>query len=216
MEPVTFILTSSNRFDLLCQTIDSFMAVNEYPISKFIINEDSGNKECANKILKRYGDYMHVLFHPKREGLSKAIDTLIRNVDTEYVFTCEDDWLFENNRNFISESLNILLSNPHIHQVWIRKNTDHAHPLGEPFELNGIKVRDVLKGYQGHWGGFTFNPSLRRMSDIRNMFPMGFSLFGDEALCSKHVERIGYDAVSLVNHACKHIGWGRHTENFKV
>lgn len=216
MDKVTLVITSSNRFDLLCQTLDSFLALNTYPIEKIIINEDSGNIECATKIIQRYGHIAHVLYHPVREGLSKAIDNLLKHVETEFVFTCEDDWLFEGNSHFIPNSIAVMKEYPQINQVWVRDKNDHNHPLGPIRRMNNIYLREVLKGYQGHWGGFPFNPGLRRMSHIAEMFPNGFAEFGDEAVCSKHVESLGYFAVSLEHSACRHIGYGRHTEGFKA
>ena len=153
----------------------------------------------------------HVLFHPKREGLSTALDNLIKHVETEYVFNIEDDWEFFGNPNFMQESLDILEDYPKFNQVWIRDKKDHKHPL-EPYNS---KFDLVLKGYQGHWGGFSFNPSLRRLEDIKQLFPNGFKEFGDEALCSKQAEKYGYNTASLTNPAIRHIGYGRHTENFK-
>lgn len=208
---ITVIVTSSNRFDLLERTLDSFLALNTYPIEKYIINEDSGNVECVKKIIDKYGHLFHVLFHPKREGLSTALDNLIKHVETEYVFNIEDDWEFFGNPNFMQESLDILEDYPKFNQVWIRDKKDHKHPL-EPYNS---KFDLVLKGYQGHWGGFSFNPSLRRLEDIKQLFPNGFKEFGDEALCSKQAEKYGYNTASLTNPAIRHIGYGRHTENFK-
>jgi len=209
---ITVIVTSSNRFDLLERTLDSFLALNTYPIEKYILNEDSGNVECVKKIIDKYGHLFHVLFHPQREGLSAALDNLIKHVETPYVFNIEDDWEFFGNPNFLQESIYILEDRLfNIHQVWVRDKKDHKHPLNEFHPCFDI----VTKGYQGHWGGFSFNPSLRRLSDIKIIFPNGFKEFGDEALCSKHAETFNYKAVSLTNPAIRHIGYGRHTENFK-
>jgi GT2 family glycosyltransferase len=208
---ITVIVTSSNRFDLLERTLDSFLALNTYPIEKYIINEDSGNVECVKKIIDKYGHLFHVLFHPKREGLSTALDNLMLHVTTPYVFNIEDDWEFFGNPNFMQESLDILEKDYSTYQVWIRDKNDHKHPLSKKNNLFDL----VSKGYQGHWGGFSFNPSLRRFSDIKMIFPNGFKEFGDEALCSKQAESFNYKAVSLTNPAIRHIGYGRHTENFK-
>lgn len=213
---ITVVITSSNRFDLLERTLDSFFRVCKYRVERIIINEDSGNAECARRIINKYGGIVHLLYHPHREGLSTALDNLIKNVNTPFVFTCEDDWLFEANPEFMHQSMAIMLNNLDVHQVWIRHKTDHGHPLGNVFQLDGVPVREVLKNYQGHWGGFSFNPTLRRMSDIKHFFPNGFAEFGDEAVCSRHVEKMGYRAVSLEHSAIKHIGNGRHTEGFKV
>ena len=39
--PITFVLTSCRRFDLLERTLESFVATNDYPIQRYIIIEDS-------------------------------------------------------------------------------------------------------------------------------------------------------------------------------
>lgn len=209
---ITVIVTSSDRFDLLCRTLDSFLALNTYPIHKYVLNEDSGNRETTARIIKRYGHLFHVLHHPGREGLSKALDNLMLHVDTQYVFNIEDDWMFRGNANFIQESVEILEGRQDVHQVWIRDKRDHKHPVVTEHPM----YDRVTKGYMGIWHGFSFNPSLRRTADIRRMFPNGFSEFGDEVICNRHAHELGYNAVSLTKSAIRHIGWGRHTENFKA
>ena len=54
MKEVTVVLTSCGRLDLLTRTIESFNKFNTYPITKFLLIDDSGDKkfkEEANKIL---------------------------------------------------------------------------------------------------------------------------------------------------------------------
>ena len=212
---ITLIATSSNRFDLLCRTFDSFARLNKYPIARYIVSEDSTSEKCYNNIKARYGHKMEVILQPERLGYSAHLDLLFSMVETEYVFNEECDWLYEKNKKFMEQSLTILENNPDIHQVWIR-GKDHHHPLGESYLLNGIKVRDVLKGYQGRWHGFSLNPGLRRMSDIKKFFPNGLKEFGDEIICNEHVEKMGYKAVALVDSCIKHIGWNRHVKGFKI
>ena len=214
---ITVIVTSCGRFDLLEQTLDSFHHLNIYPIHSHIIKEDSGKIAHFEKIYAKYRHRFSILFDKgNRSGLSKSLDHLLSEVTTDYVFTCEDDWFFAGNPNFIQDSLTILEHNPDIHQVWIRNPKDHGHPLGKPYLLNGIEVQDVLPGYQTHWNGFSLNPGLRRMSDLKLFFPNGLREYGDEIICAQRTAQFDYRAVSLVNHACKHIGYGRHTANFKV
>ena len=83
---ITFCITSCNRFSLLEKTIDSFLSLNKYPIEKYILNEDSTNKEIITKILDKYGDLFHIIRTPKNESLLKSVDNLYRLVDTKYIF----------------------------------------------------------------------------------------------------------------------------------
>lgn len=217
-ESITVVLTSCNRFDLLQSTVDSFLRLNRYPVERFIISEDGNNKSCYDKIKKRYGLQAEVILQPIRLGCSLHLDALFAMVKTPWVFTIEDDWLFYSNPYFMEMSLQILSENQDIHQVWIRDASDHTHPLSkEEIIVSNIRCRDVLKGYQGVWGGFTFNPGLRRMSDLKRMFPNGLHEYGDEIVCNKHVDaQFNYRAVSLVQSSIRHIGWNRHTEGFKI
>lgn len=198
--------------------MDSFLALNTYPVARYIISEDGNNKKCYDKIKNRYGDIAEVILQPVRLGCSLHLDTLLGMVKTPWVFTCEDDWLFESNPNFMSDALCVMKAVPDIKQVWIRHPADHSHPLLPAIRIGNVPIQKVTKGYQGKWNGFSFNPALRRMSDYRRMFPNGFQEFGDEIICAQHTETFhnGYLAYSLVNSVVKHIGWNRHTDDFKV
>lgn len=219
MDKVTFIITSSNRYDLLERTVKSFLKLNRYPMEAYLMHEDGFHENAKHvfwSLLKHVSPNVHLTVDITKIGYSKSLDKLLSEVKTEYVFTCEDDWLFNGDADFIENSLKILKARPDIHQVWIRDEHDHEHPLGAVETIAGIQVKPVQKGYLKHWGGFSLNPGLRRMSDLKRFFPNGLAEYGDEIECSKHVEKLGYKAVSMVNSSIVHIGWNRHTENFKV
>ncbi len=204
IQPLTIILTSCDRFDLLVKTLDSFFALNSYPYIEFHIHNDS-EKEIPEVIKHRYFD-KNITWHTGvKRGLSASWDYLINLVKTEYFFNIEDDWYFSGNPNFIEESIELL---KFYDQVWIRSNTDHKHPL----QLIRADIYKVLPN--DDWCGFTFNPSVRKVSYWRAMFPNGIS-GKDEIELSKQLSG-KYNAVSLVNYAIKHIGWNRHSQNFKI
>lgn len=215
---ITFILTACNRPDLLERTIHSFLHHNTFTIDRFIAHADGLEPEVV-KVLQRF--CFEVIGTPERVGLAASFDRLMAEVKTEYVFTCEDDWLFEGNSSFIRDSHILIKHIPAINHVWIRAISDHQHPVADvPLIYNyygwSVPYVDVLKNYGPEkWGGFSLNPGLRRTADYHRFFPNGMAAIGDEAACSAHVEAIGYQAVSLVNSACRHIGNGRHTANFK-
>lgn len=214
MSQVTVVITSCGRLDLLKRTITSFERMNTYPARNYIIRDDSDSIENFYDICSIVPKHYTVTGVGKK-GLSGSLDELMMMVETKYVFHIEDDWLFHSNPGFIEKSIKILEKRPDIHQIWIRDHKDHGHPLSVPYVLEGIPVRDVEHGYLKYWNGFSFNPSLRRMSDIKTMFPNGFSEFKEEIECAKNVSKFNYKAVSLEESSIKHIGWGRHTENFQ-
>jgi hypothetical protein len=216
MQPLTIIVTSCDRFDLLERTLDSFFALNTYPYVAFHIHNDSLNS-VPLCVKQKYSDKGITWHEGVKRGLSASWDYLVGLVETEYFFNLEDDWEFQGNANFIQESINVL--NESFEQVWIRGLKDHLHGLSHisyclvDFEgQNHTHYKKVNKIKD--WCGFTFNPSVRQLSTWKRLFPKGISGM-DEIDISRMVYN-NYQAASLVNSACKHIGWNRHTNNFKI
>jgi hypothetical protein len=211
MHPITIIVTSCDRFDLLERTLDSFFALNAYPYVAFHIHNDSLNAVPLCLKLK-YSDNGIRWHEGVKRGLSKSWDYLIDLVETEYFFNIEDDWEFSGNANFINESIEVLGLG--YEQVWIRDEKDHKHKLSILTNTteNQTKYKRVQKVKD--WCGFTFNPSVRKLSDWFRLFPYGVAGM-DEIDISRMVYN-NYQAASLVNSACKHIGWNRHSKHFII
>lgn len=214
MKEVSVILTCCSRVDLLRKTIDSFLQMNTYPITEFLAHND-GNDKLFRYFLERYPQ-IKWHFSGMRIGYAASLDFLLSKVKTDYVFSTEDDWNYYRNPGFIEKSLKILEENPTIHQVWIRDETDHQHPLNGIEMVSDIPVRAVTHGYHKYWNGWSWNPALRRMSDIRTMFPNGLVEHRDEIDQAKHVQQFNYKAVSLVETSIKHTGWNRRSINFRA
>jgi hypothetical protein len=214
---ITLVVTSSGRLDLLDQTLKSFWNLCPHKFAKTIIHDDSGDDDVYVQILNMcYGKFDHILCPPNKRGYSAALDACFDMVETEYVFTTENDWSYYKNHGFIEKSFKILEEHSDIHQVWIRDHDCTRHPMSRrPYTLSGIQVKEVMKGYQGVWNGFSLNPGLRRMSDLKRFFPNGLSEYGDEIDCARRTEEIGYNAVALMDTSIRHIGWHRRTPNFK-
>ena len=207
--PLTIICTSCDRFDLLERTLNSFFELNNYPFVAFHVHNDS-TTPIPERLKKLYSGV--VTWHEgTKRGLSASWDYLVGLVETEYFFNIEDDWLFDGNPNFIEDSINLLKL---YHQVWIRYEKDHSHPL-TPYHFEGYKGSQYKIVYaNGSWCGFTFNPSVRKLSKWKGWFPNGIS-GKDEIELSRQL--LGeYHAVSLVNSSIRHIGGGRHSNNFKI
>lgn len=212
MKEVTLIVTDNNRVDLLRKTLSSFFQVNTYPIKEIHIHND-GKSKLFTSLMQQYKN-AHWYFSGQIIGYAASLDFLLSKVQTEYVMSLESDWCFYRNPGFIEKSMKILEENPQIHQVWIRDHTDHCHPLSDEIEVSGIKVREVTHGYLKHWNGWSWNPALRRMSDIKRFFPNGLIEHRDEIDQAKHVAQFNYKAVSLVESSIFHTGWGRRSINF--
>lgn len=211
MEKITFISTSCNRNDLLFLTVNSFIKNNNYPINKWIIKEDSGLENNKKEIEKKY-NFIEVI-GGDNVGQAISLDILYSKVDTEYVFQCEEDWFFDNsNPNFLYESLEILKNFDNIHQVWIRKEMEKWSENWQKF--NNIEFGTIKDKHLDEWNGFSWNPSLRRLSDYKKMFPTGFQSFITthksgaivERNCMLETRNFNYKAALLKNCVCNHLG----------
>lgn len=209
---VTVVLTSCGRFPLLAATLSSFNAFNSYPIKKIIITEDTGNADIFNYIPESWSDHCEVILNNPKLGQIKSIDLAYSKVDTEYIFHCEDDWVFYR-KGFIEDSIAILENNPAILQVWLRDfKTDiekhyPIHSLSHHQSIDHIGF-SKLESTDNRWKGFSFNPGLRRTKDYLEIAP--FEQVGHEAEISMKYFEMGKYAVVLDKAATEHIGWAYH------
>ncbi len=226
---VSVVLTSCGRIDLLEKTIDSFFAMNTYPINQFILIDDSGQKNILlrlNQLILKYSFPIQLIFNEKNIGQIQSIDKAYEIVESEYVFHCEDDWEFFE-KDFIEISLNILKSDPTVINVWLRSHEDtNGHPIDlseKKITKDGIGYYLMKTGYLENWHGFVFNPSLKRMSDLRKFSPFSKlevlipkgkkrQLFIGEEDLSVYFFNAGYRG-SITDRTAgfvKHIGQNRH------
>jgi hypothetical protein len=178
---ITLVLTSCGRYDLLAQTLDSFYKYNTYPIKEVIISEDWN-----------------------RDGQTKSIDRAYSRVTTPYIFHCEEDWVFYKS-GFIEKSLEILEKYPNILQVWLREHNDtNGHPI---VKLPQFEFETMLNPW-GVWGGFSWNPGLRRLADYKALGKT-FTELTQEHIVSQVYTSLGFHAAITPTGYVRHIGWDR-------
>lgn len=130
----------------------------------------------------------------------------------------EEDWQFYRG-GFIEASLPILETRKEIMSVWIRSERDtngHKHD-GVYMSIKGIDFALPQLSHADVWHGFTFNPSLRRLSDWKAH--RGYSSIAtfdnlrpwySEAKIGGYYKRKGYRAAIIRgNGYVKHIGNNR-------
>jgi len=235
---VTVCVTSYGRFEMLKQTIDSFMSLNTYAIERFIVVEDSASLEMKDRIIQEYGDTVDLIFNEVNLGQPRSIDKAYKTITTDYIFHTEDDYLYLGNPNFIQDSICILEERSDVHQVWLRHLEDYLVSHG-PAALHGeegirlfedevlftstrVPYRMLRLPHWGSWCGFSWNPGLRRTSDYRRLFPDGYAVhvppgevgFQAEFRCNVHAMENGYRAALLVDGACNNMGHEGSTFNY--
>jgi len=158
---VTFVLTSCDRIDLLEKTISSFLKYNTHPISEYIIIDDSTKREVHDDIKEMYPGWTLIL-NKRNIGQVACIDRAYSHVKTPYIFHCEDDWEFLKS-GFIESSLKILEHDKRVQLVQLLHPDLPIEP--EVFKVDDIEYRLFGNCPSNWWHGFTWNPSLRRLSE---------------------------------------------------
>jgi hypothetical protein len=219
--PITAVLTSCGRQDLLECTLETFFSFNTMPLERMIVIEDG--PAGANAALMRKFRHLPIEWWGTEwwVGQINAIDSAYASIDTDYIFHLEDDWEFYAS-GFIEKSLRVLEADPHCLQVWLRALDDtNGHPVAPETELvGGIPCRRMEKGYLGTWHGFSFNPGLRRHADYLRIGSFGHHAGHDkrhpgisEGAISRIYDELGFHAYILADGDgqgyVRHIGWGR-------
>ena len=163
---VTVVITSCGRWNTLYVTLSSFHEVNTYPVRKVLVAEDSGLPWMADRIRETF-PWVTLLYDGERKGQRVRVEELWGRVDTPYVFHAEDDWAFTKGF-FIEQSKRVLDNNRKVLNVWLRDLDDtNRHPIEFPLhESGGVRYWRLVVGYDGVWGGFTWNPTLYRREDV--------------------------------------------------
>lgn len=209
--PVTFVLTSCGRWDLLTETLRSFFACNTVSFDRCLVIEDSGSPE-VREVVGRIGAPIDVIVNDPRLGQLASIDRVYAEVRSPYVFHCEDDWRFYRG-GFIEDSLMLLDAFPEATMVGCRRmGGDGGHDrlmLAAPVEAyRNVAFRRVDTKAFPPWGGYSFNPGLRRLADYREVAPV--ARFKSEADVSRYFAGRGRMVLQLEHSACETIGKGRH------
>lgn len=84
---ITFVLTSCGRFDLLAETLRTFVACNTAPIARWLVVEDSGREEVRD-VVRGAGVPIELIVNDPPVGQMTSIDRAYATVDTPYIFHC--------------------------------------------------------------------------------------------------------------------------------
>ena len=140
-------------------------------MEKYVIVEDSGNPDaegCLHSIIEEFpNNDFQLLINQKRIGQISSIDRAYAEVETPYIFHCEDDWEFVQ-PGFIQPSLDLLESFPDVVMIWLRDPLDDPRIIYSMIPINSPnRCFDVSDAVHEHV--LNFNPGLRRLSDYREI-----------------------------------------------
>ncbi len=215
MSDLSVVLTSCRRPDLLIQTLDSFFSTNDYPLHEFIIIEDSDD-EAVRAIPLRYpGQPIRVILNGINIGQHRSIDKAYSEVRTPYILHLEDDWAFPAS-HVVGQGVEILKREPQVMLVQLRTDADMPrHIRCKPQVAGDIPYWRISPAAHRVWHSFTFNPTVKRLSDYRKL-PQGYGGFRTEAEISLHYKEEGAFMAWLAGTGISHSGFGRSNYGCKT
>ena len=216
--PYSVVLTSCGRFDLLAETVASFLNHMDEAPEAFIVAEDTGDAAAAEALKPlepALGKPFTVLLNRPQLGQMRSIDKAYGEVTTPLVFHCEDDWEFFRT-GFIAESRRILAARPEISMVGLRPRLELNPRVRDSAPLTledgrpggAVPYFELDPSLHPEYFSYSFNPGLRRMSDARAIGP--FAPIGREEDVSYAFKKQGFRIANLEAPAVRHLGDGRH------
>jgi hypothetical protein len=205
---VTPVLTSCGRFDLLDQTIQSFL--EHFETDRIIVSDDSTNLSEAGAFASSC-PVVEMRSHQEKLGQMRSIDALYASVRTPYVLHLEDDWFFT--RGVALDSVvDLLEARTDISVVCIGYRFDKrfAHKV---HKVTHSGTEFLLWDVDTHpkWFSFSLNPSVGRVALWRQIGP--FAKFQTEENISAFCKGRGM-RIAMVNPSCAyHIGEKRHAHD---
>ena len=202
---ITLCITMGKRPELLKQTLESLFQF--YTFEHVIAVNDFGD-EATSRMFKEICPHGQLLHLEEQKGHHPAVDLMYARVTTQYVFHCEDDWLFTQAPDL--DQAKILLNVSNIALVCFRRVS--TMPF-EPREQDKIQLCDHegvsfyrLDSLHPQWHGYSFNPHLAKLDLWKSCGE--FSQFKKERHISRHLRAQGKHVVMEYLGSCQHIGDG--------
>lgn len=200
------VVTSCRRIDLLERTLRSFFKFNTYPLKEIIVIEDSDDERIFN-ILEMFPDQpIRVIFNKVNIGQLRSVDKAYADVQTPYIFHIEDDWDFTG-CDVIASLRDVMIAEPETLMALARTESDmkgYVRSLTTK-RANGVPYKRLYPELHFMWFTFTFNPSLKRTAEYRQI-EGGYSAIGNEYALNLYYKAQRRTMCWLLGYNVKHIG----------
>ena len=140
-QDITLCLTIGRRPELLRQTLESLFSQISF---EHIIAINDFRDEETNQVFRELCPTGILLNLAEQVGHHKAVDVMYAQVKTNYIFHCEDDWLFDQPIQ-IEEYINIKgIPLKLIDTAGIRETNDIIEEIGVNKSINLINEADLI------------------------------------------------------------------------
>ena len=202
---ITLCLTIGRRPELLRQTLTSIFDRME---CDHIIAINDFRDEETNQVFRELCPHGKLINLDKQLGHHLAVDTMYAQVETSYIFHCEDDWLFDQPIE-IEKYLQLLQNNKKATAICLRKLSDFPFSDEEKSKIQYLNTQplDTACLIQVHeqWYGYTFNPHIVPLQLWKDIG--GFAQFKKERHVSRYLRKKAMYNLFLKENICHHIGW---------
>lgn len=203
---IATVLTSCGRFDLLEQTVASFLEF--FDASEIVIAEDSEDVAGAATFAKKF-PMAEVRVNEPKLGQLRSIDKAYATLETPYVLHLEDDWGF-NRALDLDSVINFLEARPDISVVCIAHRVYNPRYAKAAQEARHGDIDYLVWDLDAHpkWFSYSFNPSIARMDFWRQFGP--FERYVTEEDLSLFCKERGMRIAMVTPGIADHIGDDRH------
>jgi hypothetical protein len=205
---LSVVLTSCGRFDLLEETVASFL--RHFDTDSVLIAEDAGDTAVAAAFAAKVPQ-VEIRVNNPRLGQMRSIDALYASVQTPYVLHLEDDWKFTGGVD-LDKVVRFLEARSDISVVCIgyrfdRRFRHSAHKTAQ----DGIDYWVWDLDAHPKWFSYSFNPSVGRLALWRDLGP--YARFATEEGLSQFTKAKGMRIAMVVPSLAEHIGEKRHADD---
>lgn len=203
---IATVLTSCGRFDLLEQTVASFL--DFFDASKIVIAEDSEDAAGAASFAEKFPVADVRVNHPKL-GQLRSIDKVYATLETPYALHLEDDWGFSRTLD-LDSVINFLEERPDISVVCIARRVYNPRYAKGAHESRHGDIDYLIWDLDAHpkWFSYSFNPSIARVDFWRQFGP--FERYVTEEELSHFCKERGMRIAMVTPGIADHIGDDRH------
>ena len=160
---VSIVINSAGRLEHLQKTIEALRKYFDYDSAKthWLIIDDYPDSKETRDYIKTLDWFDCVILNERNRGLGYSINKIFSNVQTEFVFYCQEDC--ELLRLVpIEKMIQILRGNPHLRQLKLSRT--------KPY----IGAQPTTKEYHEDESIFTFHPYLASMNFFLKVLPFPF------------------------------------------
>lgn len=221
---LSLVFITCKRKILFEKTVESLLQnCKDLSLIKNIIMIDDNSDiddfiKMKNLMLKFDKPFFAYTKYQEQKGHIQSLNMMFDLVKEDYLFCCEDDWLFTRPGHFIRESFEIMDENPDIKQVLLR-TTDIMAVNQKVRQTKESKIDFIKYDYPGQfardsknrpaWPNANLNPAIWNFKSFKQIgkFPIDECNF--EFKWSRKCWKEGIKIAYFPENYCEHLGEGQ-------